>query len=118
MSYDIFFLSRREGQSWAEALEATEDVAPSADAGPIPAAVSELSVYGDEVGITVPYWHTGTAAEGALGELLALCSIVEKETGLTAYDPQIGMPLAAASLPQAVEIMSGVATDLRTRYGG
>lgn len=154
MSYDIYFLSRHEGQSWEEALEATEVAAASTGTSRIPAELLaawqrivpqacallgdveiteheqesrdlsqsdtgiDLSVLGDEVSITVPYWHADAAAEGVIAQLLALSAIVEKETGLTAYDPQIGMPLADASLPQATEIMSSVATDLRSRYGG
>ncbi|MFI1734221.1 hypothetical protein ACH40E_34435 [Streptomyces acidicola] len=35
MSYDIYFLSRRDGQSWDDALEAMEDSVE--DSKPIPA---------------------------------------------------------------------------------
>ncbi|MFG3486343.1 hypothetical protein [Streptomyces sp. NPDC047972] len=78
----------------------------------------DLSVFGDEVSITVPYWHTGDRAAAVLGKLFALSAVVEKETGLTAYDPQVEMPLAETSPDQAMSIMSGVTTDLRNRYGG
>ncbi|WMX46562.1 hypothetical protein RGF97_19385 [Streptomyces roseicoloratus] len=54
----------------------------------------DLSVFGDEVSITVPYWHTGDRAATVLGKLFALSAVVEKETGLTAFDPQAEMPLA------------------------
>ena len=152
MSYDIYFLSRDEGQSWDDVLEAAE--ATAGDSDPIPAELLEawqrivpqarvllgdvditeyeresrdlshsdtgidLSVFGDEVSITVPYWHTGDRAATVLGKLSALSALVEKETGLTAYDPQAEMPLAETSPQQAVSIMSGVTTDLRNRYGG
>ncbi|WP_329165607.1 hypothetical protein OHB49_38925 [Streptomyces sp. NBC_01717] len=152
MSYDIYFLSRRDSQSWDEVLEAIEDAAE--DSEPIPAELLEawqrivpqartllgdvditeyeqesrdlshsgtgidLSVFGDEVSITVPYWHVGDGASTVLGKLFALSAIVEKETGLTAYDPQAEMPLADAPPQQAMGIMSRVTTDLRTRYGG
>ncbi|MFD4722070.1 hypothetical protein ACFWOY_22450 [Streptomyces sp. NPDC058423] len=152
MSYDIYFLSRRDGQSWDEVLEAMENAAE--DSEPIPAELLEawqrivpqartllgdvditeyeqesrdlshsgtgidLSVFGDEVSITVPYWHVGDGAATVLGKLFALSAIVEKETSLTAYDPQVEMPLADTPPQQAMGIMSQVATDLRNRYGG
>ncbi|MER7539554.1 hypothetical protein ABTX77_32950 [Streptomyces sp. NPDC097704] len=78
----------------------------------------DLSVFGDEVSITVPYWHTGDRAATVLGKLFALSALVEKETGLTAYDPQVEMALAETSPQQGMSIMSGVTTDLRNRYGG
>ncbi|GGS61179.1 hypothetical protein GCM10010270_35160 [Streptomyces violaceus] len=37
MSYDIYFLSRRDGQSWDDALEAMEDAAEESE--PIPARI-------------------------------------------------------------------------------
>ncbi|WP_440580717.1 hypothetical protein [Streptomyces sp. PT19] len=77
-----------------------------------------LSVFGDEVNITVPYWHVGDDAAVVLGKAFALSAIVEKETGLTAYDPQVERPLAEASPQGAVGLMSRTTEDLRSRYGG
>ncbi|MGW6396682.1 hypothetical protein [Streptomyces sp. NPDC055134] len=78
----------------------------------------DLSVCGDEVSITVPYWHIGDSAATVLGRLFARSAPVEKETGPTGCDPQVEMPLAETSPQQAMSIMSGVPTDLRNRYGG
>ncbi|WP_328919721.1 MULTISPECIES: hypothetical protein [unclassified Streptomyces] len=78
----------------------------------------DLSVFGDEVSITVPYWHVGDGASTVLGKLFALSAIVEKETGLTADEPQAEMPLADTPPQQATGIMSRVTSDLRNRYGG
>ncbi|MGW6143111.1 hypothetical protein [Streptomyces sp. NPDC055140] len=78
----------------------------------------DLSVFGDEVSITVLYRHNGDGAVRVLGKLFSLCALVEKETGLTAYDPQVEMPLAETSPHQAMSIMSSVTTDLRNRSGG
>ncbi|WP_326815808.1 hypothetical protein [Streptomyces sp. NBC_01763] len=78
----------------------------------------DLSVCGDEVSITVPYWHVGDGASTVLGKLFALSAIVEKETGLTADEPQAEMPLADTPPQQATGIMSRVTSDLRNRYGG
>lgn len=151
VSYDIYFLSRCEGQSWDEVLEAMEDAAAE-DSEPIPDELLEawqriepqartllgdvditeyeqesrdlshsgtginLSVFGDEVSVTVPYWHVGDGAATVLGTLFDLSAIVEKETGLTAYDPQVEMPLADTPPQQAMGIMSRITTDLRNRY--
>ncbi|WP_407110508.1 hypothetical protein ACE1N8_15110 [Streptomyces sp. DSM 116494] len=152
MSYDIYFLNRRDGQSWDEVLEAMEGAAE--DSEPIPARLLEawdrivpqarallggvditeyeqesrdlshsdtgidLSVFGDEVSITVPYWHAGNDAAGVLGKVFTLSAIVEKETGLTAYDPQVDRPLADASPQCVIGLMSRTTEDLRSRYGG
>lgn len=152
VSYDIYFLSRRDGQSWDEVLEAMEDAAEHSE--PIPSRLLEawdrivpqarmllgevditeyeqesrdlshsatgidLSVFGDEVSITVPYWHTGDDAAVVFGKLFALSAVVEKETGLTAYDPQIERPLAETQPQGLIELMSRITNDLRSRYGG
>ncbi|MEV1078329.1 hypothetical protein AB0I98_08755 [Streptomyces sp. NPDC050211] len=77
-----------------------------------------LSVFGDEVSLTVPYWHAGDRAAVVLGKVFALSAIVEKETGLTAYDPQVERPLAEASPQSVIGLMSRTTEDLRSRYGG
>lgn len=152
VSYDIYFLSQRDGQSWDEVLEAMEDAAEHSE--PIPARLLEawdrivpqarvllgevditeceqesrdpshtgtgidLSVFGDEVSITVPYWHAGDDAAVVLGKVFTLSAIVEKETGLTAYDPQMERPLTEIQTRGATELMSAITEDLRSRYGG
>ena len=65
----------------------------------------DLSAFGDEVSITVPYWHNGDGAARVLVKLFTLCAPVQKETGLTAYDPQVEMPLADTSPHQAMSII-------------
>jgi hypothetical protein len=152
VSYDIYFLSQRDGQSWDEVLEAVEDAAEHSE--PIPSRLLEawdrivpqarillgevditeyeqesrdlshsatgidLSVFVDEVSVTVPYWHAGDDAAVVLGKLFALSDVVEKETGLTAYDPQIERPLAETQPQGPIELMSRITNDLRSRYGG
>ncbi|MFF0110679.1 hypothetical protein [Streptomyces hirsutus] len=152
MSYDIYFLNRRDGQSWDEVLEGMEEAAEESE--PIPAHLLEawdrivpqartllgeveiteyeqesrdlshsgtgidLSVFGDEVSITVPYWHAGDDAAVVLGQVSALAAIVEKETELTAYDPQTERPLVETPPEGSIELMSRITEDLRSRYGG
>ncbi|MFE8986516.1 hypothetical protein ACFYMI_01640 [Streptomyces collinus] len=151
MSYDIYFLNRRDGQSWDEVLEAMEDAAE--DSEPIPAHLLEawdrivpqvqtllgevevteyeqesrdlshsgtgidLSVFGDEVTVTVPYWHAGDDAAAVLGQVSALAAIVEMETGLTAYDPQTERPLVKPP-EDSIGLMSRITEVLRSRYSG
>ncbi|MFI8069487.1 hypothetical protein ACIF85_11985 [Streptomyces sp. NPDC086033] len=152
MSYDIYFLCRRDGPSWDDVLEAMEDAAE--DSEPIPARLLEawdrivpqargllgdveiteyeqesrdlnhtdtgigLSVFGDEVSITVPYWHTGNEAAVVLDKVFALAAIVENETNLTAYDPQVERPLSETPSQGPVGLMSRVTEDLRSCFGG
>jgi hypothetical protein len=152
MSYDIYFLRRRDGQSWDEVLEAMEDAGE--DSEPISDGLLEawdrivpqarvllgeveiteyeqesrdlnhtgtgigLSVFGDEVSITVPYWHAGNEAAGVVEKVFALAAVVERETRLTAYDPQVERPLREMSPQGPAELMSRVTEDLRSRYGG
>ncbi|WP_030376786.1 MULTISPECIES: hypothetical protein [unclassified Streptomyces] len=152
MSYDIYFLNRRDGQPWDEVLKALEDevgdsrpvsahllgawerIVPQAQAllGEVEITEYEqesrdlshsgtgidLSVFGDEVSISVPYWHTGDDAAAVFGQVSALAAIVEKETGLTAYDPQTRSPLVATASEDSAGLMSRVTEDLRSRYGG
>ncbi|MGV9322163.1 hypothetical protein [Streptomyces sp. NPDC003660] len=151
MSYDIYFVTRRDGQTWDEAMEALEEAAEDSEG--IPAHLLEawdrvvpqarpllgeldltdyehesrelsqsdtgitLSLYGNELSITVPYWHTGDDAAAVLDKVSALASIVEKETGLTAYDPQLNRALTEGQPEEAAELMSRIAEDLRSRYG-
>jgi hypothetical protein len=151
MSYDIYFLCRRDGQSWGEVLEAMEGTAE--DSEPIPAPLLEawdrivpqaqallgqveiteyeqesrdlshsgtgigLSVFGDEVSLTVPYWHAGNEAAVVLDKVFALAAVVESETRLTAYDPQMERPLREISPQGPAELMSRITGDLRSRYG-
>ena len=66
----------------------------------------------------MPYWHTGDDAAVVLGKISALSAIVEKETGLTAFDPQTERPLAETQPEGAIGMMSRITEDLRSRYGG
>jgi hypothetical protein len=53
-----------------------------------------------------------------LGQVSALAAIVEKETGLTAYDPQTERPLVETPPEGSIGLMSRITEDLRSRYGG
>lgn len=55
----------------------------------------QLSVYAGTAGITVPYAARGPAAADLVEHrLYPLARIVERETGLDGYDPQLGLAVA------------------------
>ena len=154
MSYDLYFLDRKPGQTWEEAMESLED-APS-DGDPRQAAppdwahvvagargvLGEVSTFENppnweltheetgiqlgsfkgQWGITVPYWSEGDAAAEVMKKAYALAVMVEEITGLHAYDPQLGQPVAelADPKPQAsVPFFDKVAKFFRDRgYSG
>jgi hypothetical protein len=73
----------------------------------------DLAIIGSEVSVAVPYWHTGDGATQIFDKIAAIASIVERETGLIAFDPQTERPFT-----EAVSVMSSNTEDLRSRYGG
>ena len=77
----------------------------------------DLAIFGDEISLSVPYWHAGERAAQVFQIVSAIVAIVERETGLMAFDPQTGSPFTATP-ESAVSIMSTNAHDLRSRYGG
>lgn len=76
----------------------------------------KLAIIGDEVSLTVPYWHTGDAATRTFDVIATIVSIVERETGLIAFDPQTERPFTEA-IEEAESVMSSNTEDLRNRYG-
>lgn len=76
----------------------------------------DLAILGDEISLSVPYWHAGERATQVLHIVSAIVAIVERETGLIAFDPQTESPFKATT-ESAISIMSTNAQDLRSRYG-
>ena len=140
MSYDIYFVRRDPGQSFADALDATEESYQGGDPGPLGSAELEqwerittragqildgieefatsnsrefadsgtgiqLSMIADEVSITVPSERPEQDAVTLMAKVYALARVVEDETGLEGYDPQLQEPITdprqrlAASTP-------------------
>ena len=127
MSYDIYFVRRDPGQTFADALDATED-SYDGDPGPLGSAELEqweritsragqileaieefssaksreladsatgiqLSMIADEVSITVPSERPEQDAVSLMAKVYALARVVEDETGLEGYDPQLQEPI-------------------------
>ncbi len=140
MSYDIYFVRRDPGQTFADALDATEESYDGGDPGPLGSAELEqwerittragqildgieefgtansrelsdsgtgiqLSMIADEVSITVPSERPEQDAVSLMAKVYALARVVEDETGLEGYDPQLQEPITdprqrlAASAP-------------------
>ncbi len=140
MSYDLTFVPRADDETWEEALEAAEedddDTMPNADvwealvaaANRILGDVSvfqgagnyeltheptgiQVSYFGTEASVTVPYWYRGDSARAVVDTAYRLGAVVQAETGLPGYDPQLDLALAdAAARPDlAVECFDQVA---------
>jgi hypothetical protein len=127
VSYDIYFVRRDPGQSFDDALDATEE-SYDGDPGPLGAADLEqwdrittrarqildgvdesgtemsrdlsdsvtgiqLSMIADEVTITVPSDRSDHDAVTLMAKVYALARVVEDETGLEGYDPQLQEPV-------------------------
>lgn len=113
MSYDLTFVpkdgapvgARPDAAVWAALVAEAERVL-----GPVTPFEGEdfceitdestgiqLSYYGGEAGITVPYWYSGAAATAIVTKVYELGRSVERLTGFTGYDPQLDLPLAKAA---------------------
>jgi hypothetical protein len=126
MSYDLTFVPKDDGQSWDEALDAATShasvVAPDpevwarilAGAQQVLGDVSvfqsgdhyelsheptgiQVSYYGLEAAVTVPYWYAGAEAETILMTIFKLGRVVEAATGFKGYDQQLDLSLAEAA---------------------
>ena len=133
MSYDIYFVRRDPGQTFADALDATEE-SYGGDPSPLGSAQLEqweriitrarrildgieefatdsksrelsdavtgiqLSMIADEVSITVPSERPDQDADALMSKIYALARVVESETGLEGYDPQLQEPITDPSL--------------------
>jgi hypothetical protein len=70
----------------------------------------QLQVSAEHASITVPYWHFDDAA-GVIGKAYQLAEIVEDETSLTGFDPQLDMSVREGRqvLDLAIEFYTGPA---------
>ena len=143
------FLRRQPGQSWDEAMEAAEDyqdfgAGPEGQVwqrvvtraklllGEVEATLTDdggeishertgiqLSLYADSAEMNVPYGDTGEAATALLRTMFLLGQVVEEETGLEGYDPQLEQPIreAAANLDLGAASFEMVARMLSNPAG-
>jgi hypothetical protein len=148
MSYDLIFLAKSADQTWDDAIEAAEeaeDTGSPPDPGVWRALLHrvqeilgdvevfegedgyeltheptgiQVSLYGTEAGISVPYHHTGERAEAVLHLIYRISRVVEATTGLSGYDPQLDLPIDEAATQSgagvaAFDNVAAMFTDLR-----
>lgn len=77
----------------------------------------QVSLFGTEAGITVPYWYKGSDASTIVGLIYRLGLVVERHTGLVGYDGQVELAVAeAAGQPElAVSCFDQVAQSFASR---
>jgi hypothetical protein len=74
----------------------------------------QISLFADEAGVSVPYWHTDDRAEAVFAEIWRYLQVIERETGFKTYDPQTGRMVESWSDMQAA-IGSNARTVPRVR---
>jgi hypothetical protein len=50
----------------------------------------QITLFDDEAAITVPYWHDSAVATAVFKRMTAQAAVITRESGLVAYDPQLG----------------------------
>ena len=75
----------------------------------------QVSLFEHELGVTVPYWHTGHAARAVMELVWSYLAILEQETGWETYDPQLGRSVDRA---RDLEVVSGRHADMSARLPG
>ena len=71
----------------------------------------QITLFPGSAAITVPYWHTGRAAEAVFREMWQYATIIEREAGYSTYDPQLGHVLdLAADFSSALRLYSHTLT--------
>jgi hypothetical protein len=59
----------------------------------------QVSVYGDQAFLTIPYWHSGEAAKAVMDAVWPLVEIIHERTGWILYDEQEGEQVDIAAGP-------------------
>jgi len=72
----------------------------------------QVSLFSDELAVTVPYWHTGPAARAVMRIVWSYLAILEQETGWEVYDRQLGRSLDRA---HDLDEVSGGHADMSAR---
>lgn len=77
----------------------------------------QLTMTPGELAMSVPYWHTDDAAVDVTALLRQVAEIVERETGLVAYDPQADDGFLTAGADHAAATMTTVRERMETHLG-
>jgi hypothetical protein len=77
----------------------------------------QVSLSHSELGLTVPYWYSGPAAQTLTALLRRVVLAIEDETGLTAYDPQAAAPFIGGGDAAAAKTFDRIHDVLASRAG-
>ncbi len=97
-------LSQVERAQWRRVIEGARAILPGGDGGVGESSAGfnddqsgiELHYSGGDAQVTVPYRCDGEDAVSVMQKVYALARLVETETGLEGYDPQLDEPVADA----------------------
>ncbi|SDK33817.1 hypothetical protein SAMN05428985_103653 [Nocardioides sp. YR527] len=96
--------------------DATEHVTEQSRELTDDASAIQVSVFGDELSITVPYWYQGEEAERLVALLREVARRVEEATGRVAYDPQADAAFLGTGDKSAAVAMSKIRRLLLDRW--
>ena len=77
-------LAATEGSAMEEPAEYIELSDTEDDTG------IQVSVFEEEISVTVPYWHSGEAAEAVFHKVWKYLEAIQRIAGCHTYDPQLG----------------------------
>ena len=107
---DFAEIARLEGTSVADARRSHRAIELNQEPGPGDGL--QILISDAQVSISVPYWHTGSAAE-AVFEKIARCVGVLTARGFTCHDPQLGRDVNIASdRPEMIAHYLSISTRL------
>jgi len=106
---------RIRGAVGAVLPDATEHVTEQSRELTDEASAIQLSLFGDELSLTVPYWYQGEEAERLVGQLREVARRVEEATGRVAYDPQADAAFLGTGDNSAASAMSRICRSLLDR---
>lgn len=73
----------------------------------------QITLEDDSASIAVPYWHVGEKARDAFKEIWSYLSLLKKEAGFVAYDPQVEKILDLTSdMPEVVAVYESVSKTM------
>jgi hypothetical protein len=60
----------------------------------------QVSLFADQGGANIPYWHDDERARETYDEVFGILEVVCERTGWSIYDPQLGRLVTTADLPE------------------
>ncbi len=83
--FDYEEISKLKGTSIDDAKDAFEHIELNTPDGEL---ATQITIYGDTVSITVPYWYSGEKAEEVFNNVTQYAKVIRQTAGYFVYDPQ------------------------------